>query len=88
MEGCLGKTMAMDVEANPVQVESEVMREEDPKEKAAVKTVRSLAWGPASSCKALQSAKEMDPGQWQVAKKVGCCPQRDHLTCCARVAQR
>jgi hypothetical protein len=34
--------VALDLEANPVEIKSEAVQEEDPKEKAAVKTVRPL----------------------------------------------
>jgi hypothetical protein len=42
MEACLGKTEAMDLEATPEEMESEVVHEEVPKEEDAVKNFRVL----------------------------------------------
>jgi hypothetical protein len=42
MEACLGATEAVDLEANPEEIESEVEYEEVPKEEAAVETFRAL----------------------------------------------
>jgi hypothetical protein len=42
MEACLGKAKAMDLEATPEEMDSEVVHEEFPKEEATVKNFRAL----------------------------------------------
>jgi hypothetical protein len=86
MKACLGKTEAMDLEANPEETESEVEHEEVPKEEVAVESTEEEAWGPESSHRAPRSVKEMDPGQWWVPEEVGCCSQADDTLC--RAARR
>jgi hypothetical protein len=61
MVACLGKMVAMDSEANPVEIESKAVHKEDPKEAAAVKTVRPL---------------KKQHGDWHLAIRHCCQPKK------------
>jgi hypothetical protein len=77
LESCLEKTEAMDLEANPEEIESEAKHEEIPKEEVTVETFGVQKEWCGAWHLALPTAEETDQGQWWVREEVGCHPQRD-----------
>jgi hypothetical protein len=67
-------------EPTPEEMKSVAVHEVVPKEEAEVETSGAV-WGPASSCKALRSAEETDPGQWWFPEEVGHYPRMVDLPC-------
>jgi hypothetical protein len=77
------------MEPNPEMMQSEAEHQEVPVDKAAMKPSGTMKkrQRPATSCKAVESAKGIDPKRLWFLKEVGCRLQKGVLLCSSGMAQ-